>query len=308
MIGKLFVAFWQDQYSDEKYSDELYRECLSSLQAADLSPRVFREAIVGALCWKDGKGKQYQNERIVTAKPNTIKNIPRMSDEEIGPILTKYLEYRNRPLVMDRGQWLYRYLTDDLKMWDTVVIPVFICHLAKPAQIPIVDQHVVRAQRILQGDTGNISITRLVWKDYVKYYDFYWEVAHNLGYSNFEDFRKLDKALWAFGKIWKATIGGIDAENEPPLPIAPGGTAPPPPPVVPVFGGAPPPLTPGLAPHLDQVFAQRCYYHTTMGQSQQQAIQSACEDYGIIFNDLPAMYSQYAGRGFHEWRMKHWIP
>jgi hypothetical protein len=79
------------------------------------------------------------------------------------------------------------------------VYRIFWMHCLQPNRFPIYDQHVHRAMNKLQGVDHRELIThtaRAQIKQYTKRYLPFWE-THFTGL----DLRKVDKALWAFGRF-----------------------------------------------------------------------------------------------------------
>lgn len=82
---------------------------------------------------------------------------------------------------------------------------IFLLHCWGPTRFPIYDQHVHRAMEFIQtGTVREISQSpAIVLRDYIDKYLLFWQQ-----FSGTSD-RKVDKALWAFGKLLKQFPSGI---------------------------------------------------------------------------------------------------
>jgi len=288
MISKLFIDYWKVRYDSEKYWEKPYRESLSILRSEDLDDINFKDALIRLLHWKDGKNPDYPSGHY-TAKPNTLSRIPAMDGVELHSFKTDFQRFVQKDSIEDRGKSFYLYLTERQGLWKSLVIPIFVCHCAKPTVIPIIDQHVVRAMNVIQGDFHQVKKETLTWHDYICYFDWFHQIASDQGLLSMDELRDLDTALWSFGREVKQTLRtkkrthalrntgcgkGKGVKN---------------------------------SPHLNPAFAQECEGYRKQGLKQEDAIRKACEDFNVDFSSLPVMYSKYAGRGFAEWRKKRWI-
>lgn len=301
MISSSFITYWSAKYSFYDYPETFYKNRLSILQGENIENEIFREAIIALLHWKDKKANNYNPDNF-TAKENTLSVIPGLNEKDLSDFKNQFISFRKSRHVFDKGKQFWSWLTHDKKYWNSIVIPIFVCHCSRPIDIPIVDQHVVRTMNLFKGNFQEINKKCDDWSVYEEYYDFYHSICVDNSLSTFEQLRMLDKALWSFGKNIKKLfekdkdVSSVNTKSSIPNRGEQNG--------VQKIGK----LTKVFSPHLDEVFAKRCYYHFSRGIKQEEAIKQACNEFGINFNSLPDMYSKYAGRGFNEWRNKSWIP
>jgi hypothetical protein len=292
MITKRFIDEWFPRYTSQKYPESFYMKYLGMLQSQNTSDLDLRDAIVALLHWKDGKANSYIPGKI-SAKPNTVKNLATIQGEELSVFVSAFREFREKKNLTNRGKSFYDYLAGSNGYWSSTVIPIFLLHIARPNDIPIVDQHVCRAQAILGGSSDLVCKEVKTWEQYSSYYDFWYELCQNLKLSTFSQKRELDMALWAFGEYWKKFLctkekGENVSRNQKSAAITANST--------------------NQGVHLDPKFAKVCQQYYSKGWTQRDAIQKACQQFHVPFASLPAMYSTYAGRGFNEWRNKGWVP
>ena len=289
MISKLFIDHWKVRYDSDKYWEKPYRDSLSILRSEDLDDYEFKDALIRLLHWKDGKNPEFPSGHH-TAKPNTLSRIPTLEGAELQSFKTDFQRFVQKEPIDDRGKSFYLYLTEEQGLWKSLVIPIFVCHCAKPTVVPIIDQHVVRAMNVLQGNFHQVKKETLTWDDYTSYFDWFHQIAFDQGLRSLDELRELDTALWSFGREVKQTLRAKKKRTRAPRTSD-------------SMKGK------GVesSPHLDPSFARMCEAYREQGMKQEDAIRKACGDLNVDFSSLPAMYSKYAGRGFAEWRKKRWI-
>jgi hypothetical protein len=89
-------------------------------------------------------------------------------------------------------------------MWNTVVMPAFLLHAARPDRLPIIDQHTVRA--FLALTRGEVQEDpKIDWKAWGDYAAFFQNAAVAAGCNNnWEERCRVDHALFAWGKTLKS--------------------------------------------------------------------------------------------------------
>jgi hypothetical protein len=89
-----------------------------------------------------------------------------------------------------------KHFSDIAAIWQ-----IFLLHIIQPTQFPIFDQHVYRAHFFLLNKTiGEISNHQ---PHKLKYYHNNYLPFFNILKAEITDIRKIDLALWAFGKFLK---------------------------------------------------------------------------------------------------------
>ena len=86
-----------------------------------------------------------------------------------------------------------------------IVIPTLILHVISPEIYPLYDQHVERAKRVLLAQEVRLPRDEINLTTYEEYQSFFQEMIITcFGQQlNFENFKKVDNALWSFGKWFK---------------------------------------------------------------------------------------------------------
>lgn len=173
-----FVKFWAEWY-DDKY-EPTYRQYISR--------PLTRESIRELLAWK--------------AMQITRKSIVAGGHPFVETVIANLDRFQSIPLNTpeDADNFLTKELNGKGMIWK-----IFTLHILHPDKFPIFDQHVYRAMIYLK--TGEIkeipSKNRNKQQSYIKEYLHFYNEEH--GY--YED-RKLDKALFSFGRFLKRNLPG----------------------------------------------------------------------------------------------------
>jgi hypothetical protein len=202
----LFIDSWGSKFDSITYPIDYYYGHLEKIQYAGTSKEL-GDAIIAMLHWKDGKvslddiGNIKVGEKryyLSQAKPNTYN-------------VLKHYEILNSQAFFD---WAREVAT--LKSFDTnkieelrsrfqlynqnaIVLPAFILHCLNPLVFPIYDQHVERAKRALLAEPIYFSTSSLNANSYTEYQSFFQSFLSSAS-QNIEYMKKVDSALWSFGK------------------------------------------------------------------------------------------------------------
>ena len=107
----------------------------------------------------------------------------------------------------NRFRFLKKVNTEEFnKFWKVIcgivktglIWRVYLLHIARPDDYPIVDQHVLRAYHFLTF--GEISELEQTLETYFSYREFFFKIARESG----KEPRLVDKALMAFGQYLKS--------------------------------------------------------------------------------------------------------
>ena len=218
MITKEFIDLWEPRYPQSLYPVNFYKEHISGVRNATESNSL-KEHLIALLHWKDGKANNYEPGK-VTAKPNTVNPVINLTGQTLINFYNAF-----RLLVLAKGEDVdpsKEKLLNLLKqMWNSVVIPAYILHTARPELYPIIDQHTARAYLILnRGElVEQPEITWTFWKTYI---EFFHNTEISCGLHNNTDGRcRLDRALFAWGKSIKKGAVQTPNQPQPPQPIKP---------------------------------------------------------------------------------------
>jgi len=171
-----FVSSWSKCYDEGKYSDQDYERNLN--KQGLLTP----ENVQFLLEWKNAKHLPGKKQSIADtvkskiAKINEFRQLPKVSDEEFDKF------------------WFF--ISTIVK--SGIVWKVFLLHISRPGDYPIVDQHVLRAWSFLTKKT--VEEPEKTLENYKKYRLHFLELARQSG----KDLRDIDKALMAFGQFLKS--------------------------------------------------------------------------------------------------------
>lgn len=165
---KKFVKFWSEQYADLN-EKTYYRNIYEPLT---------RNNIRALFQWKNG-GNLSIKKAYSVQKNYTVKNVPSLESLKNTQILKSFLSHA--------GGAIWR---------------IFWLHCNYPRVFPIYDQHVHRAMATIKG-FPEIEIPKTN-RDKVEFYINHYLAFYHCLDANYEDHRKVDKALWAFGKFIKS--------------------------------------------------------------------------------------------------------
>lgn len=216
MISRDFVDLWAPKFTEGKYPRRFFLKHLECLYST-VSNQIFQESLNALLHWKAGKANQYvPGER--HAPPHTIDpvfNLDQAALENFFLTFRKVSEEENGHLNPNTAA-LRTILRN---MWNSVVIPAYILHLAKPQKWPIIDQHTVRA--FLALTKGRVNQTpRIGWDTWLEYTAFFDAVISSAGVASCENGRShVDKALFAWGKSLKGVESQTQKNMLPVVPI-----------------------------------------------------------------------------------------
>ncbi len=173
-------------------------------------PENLKEDLLALLHWKDGKAVAFVLGE-EHAKLNTLNPIIKLTNAGLTEFARSFqnLARADENDVTTRTASLRLILSG---MWNTVVIPAFVLHVARPDRLPIIDQHTVRAFLALTCGkvVENPTITWDLWGDYI---NFFQDAVAGAGYDHRSEERcKDDRALFAWGKSLKGAAG-----SQPPI-------------------------------------------------------------------------------------------
>lgn len=167
-----FVTFWKLRYRYESEID--YANTINS----EINHIMLKELFI----WKNGR-------RMSSKKEISFKNKIQRRVE----LLRTYRKSSKRSI-----RNLYDELSDVSFVWR-----VFACHIARPSEYPIYDQHIHRAVLYLLEDESWRGVNNTMSMEQKEL--FYFEVYLSYFLPQFKEFsyRDIDKALFAFGRYLK---------------------------------------------------------------------------------------------------------
>lgn len=204
MISRNFVKLWEPRYDTHKYPVDFYLRYSDSARNT-AQPEQLKEDLLALLHWKDGKAIGFEPGGC-HAKPNTLNPIIRLNNnalKKFARIFQDLVQADDK----DATAFAECFREKLSEMWNTVVIPAFLLHVARPDSLPIIDQHTVRAFLALtRGEViKNTEVTWDLWRGYVS---FFQDAVMAVGYNHNSEKRcHVDRALFAWGKSLKGTFG-----------------------------------------------------------------------------------------------------
>lgn len=209
-----FIESWASKYDEEKYSTRFYFDLINKVHTST-NPEDLGSSIIHLLHWKDGKVyKSNMGQVIVNGfsyslgqpKPNTY------NPKKHSRILTSKDFYNWARKVIEDNRFSCSHLEalrgSPFALWSksSIVIPAFVMHILSPKIYPLYDQHVERAKRALLAQTLNANSTELNIDTYKCYQEYFLDLTKEYATRNsIEAYKKIDEALWSFGKWLKGT-------------------------------------------------------------------------------------------------------
>ena len=171
-----FVSFWAQFYDEGRYPDRIYEDNLRKGRLLQ------KNNIIPMLEWKNGRPLSDAKKQIAF---KIVKNLQELN--------------RFRSLKEVDAEHFDRFWSFISGIVRTgLVWKVYLLHIARPDDYPIVDQHVLRAHHFLVH--GEITDPDQTLETYNSYRDFFFKIAKESG----KEFREVDKALMSFGQYLKS--------------------------------------------------------------------------------------------------------
>lgn len=169
---KEFIEFWAQFYDEGKYPDSIYKANLN------INGNLQKDNIIPLLEWKNGQPLSKAKKNIAN---KIIKN------------LQKFNDFRAVKTVSQEDFKQFWELVSNI-VKTGLIWKVYLFHIARPNDYPIVDQHVLRAHRYLT--TGKIAEPPQTLETYNTYKNFFHKITKESGKKP----REVDKALMTFGQ------------------------------------------------------------------------------------------------------------
>ena len=173
---KDFISFWSQFYDEGKYPDSIYEQNLNrdgALQEENVEP---------LLEWKNARPLSSAKKQIVL---------------KINKNLVKFNDFRQLSKVSDRDFQMFWNLVSGI-IRTGFVWKIFLFHIARPDDYPIVDQHVLRSWNFLRK--GKVDEPEMNLQNYWDYRDFFLHLVE----ESTKTLRDTDRALMAFGQFLKS--------------------------------------------------------------------------------------------------------
>ena len=173
---KEFVSFWAQFYDEGKYPDSIYED---NLRRGGI---LQENNIIPLLEWKNGR---------------PLSNAKKQIAFKIVKDLQEFNQFRSlKKVSAEHFDRFWSFISSIVR--TGLVWKVYLLHIARPDDYPIVDQHVLRAHNFLVH--GKITEPDQTLETYNSYREFFFKVARESG----KEFREVDKALMSFGQYLKS--------------------------------------------------------------------------------------------------------
>lgn len=177
---KEFVEFWKHFYDHGKYPENFYDDNLNEGHS------LTEQNVSELLAWKFGDATLEPEER----RKSVLKWLPLIQRS-----LSWLNDLRSRIDDDSLADYVTKALNEVRTIEDSLVVAIFLLHIARPRHIPIFDRY-VRGAWYYISQYKAIGAPALP-EEYLPYRQFFYVFREK---SCCQD-RDLDKALWAFGKF-----------------------------------------------------------------------------------------------------------
>ena len=200
------------KFQTDKYPLDFYFTKIKDLAFAK-NPKDAGVAIIELLHWKDGKVLKDSNGEVVIeterykllpTKPNTY-SISKHKDILCSKEFFQWTQEVKVLTTFDATKVKELSSVFNLYGEDSIVMPSFILHVLSPEIYPLYDQHVERAKEVLLAQKVRFPRDEINVATYEEYQSFFQEMIITCfgQQPNFENIKKVDNALWSFGKWFK---------------------------------------------------------------------------------------------------------
>jgi len=191
-----FVARWEPSYDTRKYPVDFYLNCTASARQAK-SPENLKDVLLAVLHWKDGKALSFVPGEIHAKNLGPILMLNGAALAEFAQLFLTLVEATDDNL-RERAAGLRKTLA---VMWNSVVMPAFVLHVARPDRLPIIDQHTMRAFLYLTRARFVAKPAIRSWDLCSDYTAFFERAVVHAGFAfDFASRCCVDRALFAYGK------------------------------------------------------------------------------------------------------------
>jgi hypothetical protein len=196
---------WNGRYDDKKYPTLFYHHFLSQIENSQDDGEIF-DFLSELVDWKFGKIREGgdANFRVKVYGLSYVgleKNSEFRKHRTNMDFLSQCKRFKNG---LVSGFEFFRCITETNKIFPSsrLVMPVFVIHVLRPKEYPIIDQHVWRAMNILTRSPAGIDERPASWEDYQKYMAFFDNIVKSIDGPEHTRFDRsvVDRALWAFGR------------------------------------------------------------------------------------------------------------
>jgi hypothetical protein len=208
----LFIDSWGSKFNSITYPIDYYYCNLEKIQNATTSKEL-GDAIIAMLHWKDGKVSQDDNGNIRVGEKRYYLSLPKPNTYNVA----KHYDVLNSQRFFDWAGEVASLKSFDINKIEelqsrfqlynqnSIVIPAFILHCLNPLVFPIYDQHVERAKRAILAEAIHFSTSSLNANSYTEFQSFFQSFLSSES-LNIEYMKKVDSALWSFGKWLKEQV------------------------------------------------------------------------------------------------------
>jgi hypothetical protein len=202
-----FLEAWETRYDTKKYPVHFYRYYLDKIEECQNNEELY-DSIIALLNWKFGRIKEGWLLSESTAEIGVELDMVHY----IMPKVNEFEKYRTDVTFLhnclnfkNRSSCAYKffvYLQDNRILNSRLKLPIFLMHILRPNEYPIIDQHVWRAMKTFKQSPGDLEKQPTSWVEYKEYVNFFEGILGSIDGPDHDklDRGTVDRALWAFGR------------------------------------------------------------------------------------------------------------
>ncbi|MCZ7405262.1 MAG: hypothetical protein O8C67_10085 [Candidatus Methanoperedens sp.] len=172
-----FIKTWRKFYVSDENKDMIYFTNLNPIN------KLTEDNIQNLFLWKNGM-------RLSDKKQESLNNLK----NKLSEIQKKISKYGNSNNELEE---IYNYSFEFFEngyIWN-----LFFLHILKYEKCPIADIYAYRAYNYIRNGENELPVYN--WETYLKYMDFFNEIATITNRITKEEKKEIDEALWGFGKF-----------------------------------------------------------------------------------------------------------
>lgn len=172
-----FINSWRKFYQSDENKDKIYFENLKSFD------ELTEESFQNLFEWKNGM-------RLSPKKQESLDKIK----HDLSNIVIKFEKCGNLECDFKK---IYDYSYNFFK--DGYIWNLFFLHILKYNNCPIADMYAYKAYNYICNGENELPVYN--WDTYIKYMNFFNEIATKTNRTTKESRKEIDEALWGFGKF-----------------------------------------------------------------------------------------------------------
>lgn len=185
----LFIENWKKFYESDKNKDSIYFENLRLIN------ELTEDSIQKLFEWKNG----------MRLSPRKQESVDKIKKDLTNIVLKFEKSGKSEKDLKEIYDYSYKFFKDGY-IWN-----LFFLHILKYDICPIADMYAYRAFNYICNGENELPVYN--WDTYIKYLDFFNEIATKTNRITNEKRKEIDEAFWGFGKFLSSSYAKIITEG-----------------------------------------------------------------------------------------------